>query len=298
VLPNRAYAAYRAGSAIARLLPSPVLGPFGDGAGWVAARAMASRREMVERHQLRVRPDLTPAQLNRAVDRVFASYSDYWIESFRLPGTPASVLEAGMVTEGFEHVRSAYDAGTGVITAMPHLGAWEWAAFWLTACEHIKVTTVVEPIEPPELAAWFVDLREQLGMEIVPLGPDSGTRVAKALGAGRLLSLVCDRDIAGTGIEVEFFGERTTLPAGPATLALRSGAPLMAATCYFDGDGHRGVVRPPIDTTRQGKLREDVARVTQLLAYELEELIRLAPEQWHLLQPNWPSDHALHETSP
>jgi KDO2-lipid IV(A) lauroyltransferase len=51
------------------------------------------------------------------------------------------------------------------------------------------------------------------------------------------------------------------------------------------------VVRPPIDTTRQGKLRDDVARVTQVLAHELEELIRLAPEQWHLLQPNWPSDH-------
>ena len=58
------------------------------------------------------------------------------------------------------------------------------------------------------------------------------------------------------------------------------------------------MVRPPIDTTRQGKLRDDVARVTQVLAHELEELIRLAPEQWHLLQPNWPSDRALHETSP
>jgi lauroyl/myristoyl acyltransferase len=292
VLPDPSYAAYRAGSAIARLLPKPVLPPFTDVAGWVAARAMDGRREMVVRHQLRVRPDLTPAQVQHAVDEVFRSYTQYWIESFRLPGTPASVLDAGLVTEGFEHVRDAYDAGNGVITAMPHLGAWEWAAFWLTACEQIDVTTVVEPVKPPELAEWFIDLREQLGMEIVPLGPDSGPRVARALKAGRLLSLVCDRDIAGGGVEVEFFGELTTLPAGPATLALRSGAPLMAATCYFDGDGHRGVVRPPIDTTRRGKLRDDVARITQVLAHELEELIRLAPEQWHLLQPNWPSDRA------
>jgi KDO2-lipid IV(A) lauroyltransferase len=196
-----------------------------------------------------------------------------------------------MVTEGFDQLRAAYDAGDGVIVAMPHLGAWEWAAFWLTACQRVDVTTVVEPVEPPELADWFVGLREELGMEIVPLGPDSGTRVARALSAGRLLSLVCDRDIAGGGVEVEFFGEMTTLPAGPATLALRSGAPLLTAACIFDGDGHRGIVRPPIDTTRRGRLREDVARITQVLAYELEELIRLAPEQWHLLQPNWPSDH-------
>ena len=49
------------------------------------------------------------------------------------------------------------------------------------------------------------------------------------------------------------------------------------------------------DTERHGKFREDVARVTQDLAHALEVLIRRAPEQWHLLQPNWPSDRALVE---
>jgi KDO2-lipid IV(A) lauroyltransferase len=297
VLPNPTYAAYRAGSAIARALPGPVLGPFGDTAGWIAARAMSGRREMVARHQRRVRPELQGRALDRAVDAVFRSYTDYWIESFRLPGTSAEELDARLVTEGIHHLHDAYAAGDGVVVAMPHLGAWEWSAFWLTESQGVKVTTVAEALDPPELTEWFVELRERLGMEIVTLGPDSGQRVVKALAEGRLLSLVCDRDIAGGGIEVEFFGERTTLPAGPATLALRTGAPLMAATCFFEGDGHRGVVRPPIDTTRQGKLREDVARITQVLAHELEELIRLAPEQWHLLQPNWPSDRLLAEGS-
>jgi KDO2-lipid IV(A) lauroyltransferase len=253
---------------------------------------MAGRRTMVARHQRRVRPELEGAALDQAVDAVFRSYTDYWIESFRLPGTSAADLDAGLVTEGFHHIRDAYDAGRGVITAMPHLGAWEWAAFWLTEVQRIEVTTVVEQLEPPELAAWFTDLRERLGMQIVPLDAESGPKVIKALADGRLLSLLCDRDVAGGGVEVEFFGERTTLPAGPATLALRSGAPLVPATCYFDGHIHRGVVLAPLDTTRQGKLRSDVARVTQDLAVALEQLIRLAPEQWHLLQPNWPSDLA------
>jgi phosphatidylinositol dimannoside acyltransferase len=47
---------------------------------------------------------------------------------------------------------------------------------------------------------------------------------------------------------------------------------------------------------RTGRLRDDVARATQLLAYELEALIRHAPEQWHLMQPNWPSDFAFAES--
>lgn len=288
--PHPAYAAYRAGSVVARALPARAVVPFSNGVGALAARLMDDRRQMVERHQLRVRPGLSGPELDRAVRNTFASYAHYWVESFRLPGTSADVLDRGIREEGFHHIRTAIDAGHGCIVAMPHLGAWEWAAFWLTAHHHLPVTTVVEAVEPPELAEWFVKLRENLGMEIVPLDASAGTAVARALSANRVLSLLCDRDVAGGGVEVEFFGERTTLPAGPATLALRTGAPLIPATTYFEGDHHFGLALPPIDTTRQGKLRHDVARVTQALAGQLEVLIRRAPEQWHLLQPNWPSD--------
>ena len=85
----------------------------------------------------------------------------------------------------------------------------------------------------------------------------------------------------------------TTLPPGPATLSIRTGAPLLPVGCYFTAkyNGHHAVVRPPVSTQRRGGLREDVSRVTQELARELEFLIRRAPEQWHLFQPNWPSDY-------
>ena len=113
----------------------------------------------------------------------------------------------------------------------------------------------------------------------------------RALRDNRIVCLLSDRDIEGDGVEVEFFGERTTLPGGPATLALRTGATLLPAAVYFrPGRDHLGVVRPPIEVERAGRLREDIARITQVLAHELEALIRAAPEQWHLLQPNWPSD--------
>jgi lauroyl/myristoyl acyltransferase len=293
LLPHPAYAAYRAGSFVARALPRPLVDPVATRAGSLASHLMGGRRDMVARHQLRARPHLTPAEVDAAVTAVFESYAQYWAESFRLPGTTAADLDRGLHETGFHHIRTAIDGGNGAILAMPHLGGWEWAAFWLTTVKAIPVTTVVEQVEPPELASWFIGLREKFGMEIVPLDKAAGTSVVKALKDNRVLSLLCDRDVSGGGVEVEFFGERTTLPAGPATLALRTGAPLMAATCYFEpGGGHHGVARPPIDTTRRGKLREDVARITQLVADELEVLIREAPEQWHLLQPNWPSDLA------
>lgn len=289
--PEPAYLAYRAGSAVARALPRAGVVPASRMAGALAMRAMDGRREMAAAHQQRVVPGLSGPALDRTVRHVFDSYSRYWAESFRLPGMSCAELSAGVRTDGYERVEAAIDAGTGCILAMPHLGGWEWGAFWMTQCKGLPVTAVVEPVEPPSLARWFVGLREKLGMEVVPLNAEAGATVARALKRNRVLALLCDRDVAGGGVEVEFFGERTTLPAGPATLALRTGAPLFPATMYFEGDHHLGVARPALDTSRQGKLRDDVARVTQDLAHELEALIRRAPEQWHLLQPNWPRDH-------
>jgi KDO2-lipid IV(A) lauroyltransferase len=150
---------------------------------------------------------------------------------------------------------------------------------------------VVEPVEPPELFDWFAAVREHLGLEIVPLGEGVASAVLRALRDNRAVCLLSDRDLTGDGVAVEFFGERTTLPAGPATLALRTGAALLPVAVYFGpGRMHHGVVRPPITVERRGRLRDDIARITSALAGELESLIRAAPDQWHLLQPNWPSD--------
>lgn len=252
------------------------------------------RRRQVERNLRRVHgPDFGGFALRRAVAATFESYARYWAESFRLPDTPPEVLEAGLVEEGWDQIVEARKAGNGAIVALPHLGGWEWAAMWTTRCRELPLTVVVEALEPPDVYEWFVALRAGLGMNVVPLGPRAGTEVLQALKDNHIVCLLCDRDIGGAGIEVDFFGERTTIPGGPATLALRSGAPIFPTAIYFDDEvGHRGVVRAPLDTTRgTGKLRDDVNRISQDLAAELEVMIRRAPEQWHLLQPNWPSDH-------
>jgi KDO2-lipid IV(A) lauroyltransferase len=291
--------AYRAGAAVARALPERVAfataAALGAGAGLVAG----GRRRQVERNLRRLHDGhaLTAADERRAVRGTFQSYARYWVESFRLPGTSPAALAAGITLEGWDAIVGGRRAGNGVILALPHLGGWEWAGFWLATSVGMPVTVVVEPLDPPELFDWFADLRRGFGMHVVPLGPSAGPEVLRALRENHVLCLLCDRDLAGDGVEVEFFGERTTLPGGPATLALRTGAPLLPAAVYFDGPDHYAIIRPPVAAVRTsgaGSLRRDVARVTQALAAELEVLIRRAPEQWHLLQPNWPTDPGYH----
>ena len=135
-----------------------------------------------------------------------------------------------------------------------------------------------------------------MGFDIIPLDDRAGLRVQEALKKNRPVSLLCDRDIPiggkRNGVDVDFFGERTTVPAGPAFFALRTGAPLIPMAVYFTKriDGHYALLRPPLVVQREGSLREDVVRITQQLVCEMEVLIERAPEQWHLFGPNWPSD--------
>ncbi len=288
-------AAYRSGARLARLVPGRVADTLPRLAARPAAAAAPDQRRMVARHMRRVLgADADPATIGRAVRGAYESYARYWIESFRLPDVAPRDLAAGIEVPDYHHVEAGLAAGKGVILALPHLGGWEWAGFWMATVNRLPITVVVEAVEPPELFEWFVRFRTELGMRVVPLGPDAGSEVLAALGRNEIVCLLCDRDIGGGGIEADFLGERTTLPAGPALLGLRSGATVLPTAVYFQpGGGHLGVVRPPLDTSRHGKLRADVSRVTQQLADELGTLIGAAPEQWHLFQPNWPSDHVV-----
>ena len=247
---------------------------------------------MVERNLRRILgDDVDESTIRRSTTQVFENYGRYWLDSLRLVNLTPEQIDDGFSYEGVHHLIDPIEAGITPVVAMPHLGGWEWAAAWLTKVKGWPVASVAERLEPPELFEWFLDFRQRLGMKIISLGPSAAAEVAAALASGTIISLLSDRDISGDGIVVEFFGEQTRLPGGPAVTALRSGAPLIPAAAYFDGGHCHAVVLPAIDTERRGKLRADVTRVTQDLAYSLETLIRRAPEQWHLLQPNWPSDY-------
>jgi lauroyl/myristoyl acyltransferase len=283
---------YRFGAAAAQLMPARVAAglttPFGFGASF----ASRERRAMIAGHLQRVDPTLDGLRLRRAVQEAFDSYAHYWVESFRLPNLSAATVERGFDVDGYENIVDGLEAGNGVILVLPHLGGWEWAGRWIAEQGH-QITVVVEQIDPPELFDWFVELRSALGMNVVPLGPGAGTTVMRALKDNHVVCLLADRDLQGGGPEVDFFGERTTMPAGPATLALRTGAPILPTAVYFTGrvDGHHAWVRPPLAVERvEKRLRGDVDRITQALAHDLEILIRRAPSQWHMFQPNWPSD--------
>jgi KDO2-lipid IV(A) lauroyltransferase len=262
--------------------------------------SMYGRRSESARKNLRTNiahalaPDNAPVDddlLDHFVARGFASYGQYWAEGAKLAGiAPRKVFARFKIGEGLEYLYEARDRGKGTVIALPHIGSWEWGGSFLNSLG-LGMTAVAEELEPPELFEWFKAKRESIGIRIEPLDEHAGTVLLATLKQGGVVGLLCDRDIQNNGIEVDFFGETVTMPAGPATMALRTGATLVAAACYSGpGRDHFAVITPPIDATRTGRLRDDVTRVTQSVARELEGLIQRAPEQWHVLQPRF-EDH-------
>lgn len=283
--------AYRAAAGLLGSVPDTVSGPAAVVASRVLLPWRGDEAAMYARHLGRVlgRP-LDESETRRRVRQAFASYARYWVEVLSLPSVRGEQIDARMrMVSGWDELLSSLQSDRGVILALPHLGSWEWGGAWLARRGH-PMTVVVEVLEPPELFRWFVAQRAAMGLKVVPLGAGAGP-VLRELRSGGVVGLVADRDLAGTGIPVAFFGERTTLPGGPATLALRTGATLFPAAVYQGpGRGHTGVVLPALDTSRRGDLRADVTRVTQDLARAFEGLVRRAPEQWFCFQPNWPGD--------
>jgi KDO2-lipid IV(A) lauroyltransferase len=212
------------------------------------------------------------------------------LEAFRLPIVPSDYLERVMAVEGYEHIQQAREAGKGIIFALPHMGNWDVGGAWL-ASRGIPLHVVAERLHPEELHKWFEDFRSSLGMTVVINGPRVGSSLISALRRNEAIALLCDRDVDGSGGAYRFFGEATALPLGPATLALRTGAVLLPAAVIETAKGFVCVLDEPVPAVRtEAGLRQDVDRVTQELISRIEALIRRAPTQWHLFQPNWPSD--------
>jgi lauroyl/myristoyl acyltransferase len=278
---------YAAGWRLTRAMPEMVArNTFGAGAHYAARGGGPEQLRKNLARVLGVEPARVPDGLIRAS---LASYARYWREAFRLPtmDLPAVARHFDDVSIGTDRPQAALDAGRGGILALPHSGNWDMAGVWLVY-KHGTFSTVAERLKPESLYRRFIEYRESLGFEVFPAS--GGERppfelLAERLRQNRLVCLMADRDLTRSGVEVDFFGEATRLPAGPAKLAITTGAHLIPAHVYYDGDDCVIDLQEPLDTSSN-----DVTAVTQALANRFARNIAAHPADWHMMQPQWLAD--------
>lgn len=241
-----------------------------------------------------VGPSVSELRMDQLVGDALRSYSRYWLETFRLPKMDIRDVadRTAANTVGQENIEAGLDAGKGVILALPHQGNWDVAGVWLVA-NHGPFATVAERLKPDSLFDRFVEYRESLGFEVLPL--TGGARppmdvLQERLNQNKVICLLADRDLSRNGIQVDFFGEPTRMPGGPALLAARTGAALLPVSLWFTDDGAWGQrINPPVELP-DSSLRDKVELGTQAVAHRFQHDIAEHPVDWHMLQRLWLAD--------
>jgi phosphatidylinositol dimannoside acyltransferase len=279
------YWQYRAVWEAAARLPDPLARRLPERLGPAWHRAASDRQRIQVRRNLgRVVPDASPSEQRQLVRDAYVSYARYWLDSFRLHTmTPEDVLAAS-TDDGLQHVDAFRDSGLGGVLATGHLGSWDVGAFF-TSQREWGMVVVAEVVEPRRLFERFVHLRRNAGIDVIPLvrGGDMLDQLeGRVREQGALATLLADRDLTRKGPIVRFFGEPCRLPPGTAALARRTGRPVAVGAFLTRGDGFHAQVLPPVEVSHLS-----VYDGTQVVARELEDLIRRAPEQWHVFVPNW-----------
>ncbi|MBJ7000022.1 phosphatidylinositol mannoside acyltransferase [Streptomyces griseofuscus] len=285
-------ALYGAGWSTVKKLPEPAAARLGRAVADLAWKKRGKGVLRLEANYARVVPGASPERLAELSRKGMRSYLRYWMESFRLPAWSPERIRTGFDPKDIHHLTEGLDAGKGVILALPHLANWDLAGAWVTTELRTPFTTVAERLKPETLYDRFVAYREGLGMEVLPhSGGSAFGTLARRLRDGGLVCLVADRDLSASGVEVDFFGEKARMPAGPALLAQHTGALLLPVTLWYDDSPvMRGQVHPPIEVPESGTRAGKASVMTQALADAFATGIAEHPEDWHMLQRLWLAD--------
>jgi lauroyl/myristoyl acyltransferase len=295
--------AYAAGWRVIRTLPRAVTAPlFNAGADLAVRRGGKGVSRLAANLRRVVGPDLPQPEFDALVRQAMRSYLRYFLEAFRLPAQSTEQNRTGFRLARGHLLGEDVAAGRGAVVALPHGGNWDAAGAWVAAMGW-PIVTVAERLKPESLYRRFLAFREGLGMEIVPLtGGDRAVRaiLEERLRQGYVVPILADRDLGGRGVEVEFFGAPTTMPPGPALLALRTGAPLYSVDMWYEKDAPVGYLHGPLELPGRevGSIGTRVRLVTQMIADNFARGIAEHPADWHMMQRFWPAEAAAGGAEP
>ena len=281
---------YGAGWTLSRRLPESVVSAAFDQISGVAKRRGGRGVEQLRRNLARARPGLDEDALDDLVSDAMKSYLRYWREAFRLPEWSRAEIERRIRAIDERQLFDPLDAGRGVVAVLGHFGNWDHGGAWVTGRGY-HLTTVAERLKPESLFDQFVEYRESLGMQVLPLTGDTEVtqKLQERLRQGGLVALLADRDLTTSGIDVDLLGEPARMPIGPALLALRTDAVLLPVLSWYEDGYTRLHFKSPL-VPADGTLRERLRDLTQQWATIVGEAAQEHARDWHMLQPIWTAD--------
>jgi len=234
----------------------------------------------------RVMPKMSEREIEDLTKDGMRSYLRYWFDTFRLnKWSKSRIIETTFVVREYL-LRDPIATKQGCIIALPHAGNWDHAAAYFCSTG-ITLTAVVEKLKPEAIFKKFLAYRQSIGIEAISHKEKTIPILMERLNEGKLIALVADRDMSRNGIEVNFLGGVAKMPAGPAILALKTGAPLVTAYIRYLEKGIEITFDETIKLPVAGSEEEQIKIITQSMADNFAKRIKDSPVDWHMLQRIW-----------
>ena len=234
---------------------------------------------------MRVKPEATESQMQALLEDAMSSYMRYWCDTFRFPNWDKERINSTVTVTRENLLLDGIASARGVIVSLPHAGNWDHAGAYF-CLKGIHLVTVAERLKPERLFLEFLRYRQKMGMEVLALDSRSIAKLAQRLREGHLVALVSDRDLSKSGVDVSFFEHPARMPAGPAVLAIKTGAILLTAFVNYTESGIH-ITFDEIKVPSEGTQDEKVSFLVQKSADNFARGIIEFPQDWHMLQRIW-----------
>jgi phosphatidylinositol dimannoside acyltransferase len=275
---------------LARIIPRRVVYVLADLAGDLWRRSAPERRRVVAANLRRVcaatgRPTDGP-EFAALVRAAFRNHARYYLEILRTPHYHPERISEIVDMPKWAAFRDALEGRPGIFVSS-HLGNFEPMGVFLGA-HGLRPLAPIEEIEPPALYRFLSDRRGGRNVDLVPVRR-ARRALAARLSQGGLIGIIGDRALDRDGQAVTIFGHPTTVPTGPASLAVLYRATVIVGRCLRTGPDRFHADGELIELPASGDRRADVAALTRTFAARFERDIAEAPEQWWgAFQPFWP----------
>jgi lauroyl/myristoyl acyltransferase len=268
------YWVFRVAALLVPLLPEAWLSPVANALGTAAFLLGGAARRAARRNTEAV---MDRRDNSRTVRRMFVHNAQYYLSLFA--PRPSSFRLQDHELAGWEHFGQALAGGRGCLLVSPHLGDINYYAELFVA-SGLPVNVLVEDLQPRQLSNLAVHLRQRRGVNVIVGGRGALRDIYRALDRNEIVAIISDRDVAGDGEAVTFFGQPATMPGYAFPIAARRKTPVVFGTAVRLDDGHivTDVRRPFVPST-------DTAFEVQRMASVFEEFIRRWPDQWLAFQP-------------
>ena len=284
---------FRLGNWVTRVLPPAVRYPLAALTGRCAFFVMPRRRRIAFENFAQVLglpPD--DPQVKRTARHAFGNYFKMFADFMMMDTLKPEEIRRMVRPQGRERIDRVLAEGKGAIVVTAHVSNWDILAA-ASAVYGYPISAVTNELPSDGLNELVIASRERIGMKMIRLGPGSLRQILKALARNELVALASDLYSGERGGRVPFFNRPAVFPAGPAAIALKTGAPILPVWARRQTDNlYIAEIEEPIEVSRTGDSQRDIQVTTERIVQFFERIIRREPDQWLVFLPVWRQEAA------